>query len=258
MNCLLLFLSSPGVDTVSSSQTFASTYRTQAGNVFTSSSLLLLSRPTLLNEDACVWLRAVSVPMDRNVPPHTLNYLPPHPFFLSLSVCLSASVSQISPTHSAPAPSSPSPSPPVTPSATHQEVRLMSFWHFSATSFCRVFSEGGKCSPHAFSSGLLTMLYSLFLRRWRWQEKKKVLRAHNSRLIEHKGQLYACFMRGFAVFVFFLYCFKLNIFGFWTVGQTEKDSGRWHLEYIRAPFLIFRNQNQENKMNISCGPQWLL
>lgn len=182
MNCLLLFLSSPGVDTVSSSQTFASTYRTQAGNVFTSSSLLLLSRPTLLNEDACVWLRAVSVPMDRNVPPHTLNYLPPHPFFLSLSVCLSASVSQISPTHSAPAPSSPSPSPPVTPSATHQEVRLMSFWHFSATSFCRVFSEGGKCSPHAFSSGLLTMLYSLFLRRWRWQEKKKVLRAHNSRL----------------------------------------------------------------------------
>lgn len=185
----------------------------------------------------------------------THSELSPPPPLLSLSLCLSLCLC----VSDFPNPFSSSSQQPVALSPSNPFSNASGGETHVLLAFLRHFLlQGGKCSPHAFSSGLLTMLYSLFLRRWRWQEKKKVLRAHNSRLIEHKGQLYACFMRGFAVFVFFLYCFKLNIFGFWTVGQTEKDSGRWHLEYIRAPFLIFRNQNQENKMNISCGPQWLL
>lgn len=136
----LLFRSSPGVDTVSSSQAFASRYQAliPPANLYLNSPWHPLIR---MHVGASEQFQQTGMYHD---PP------PPKP----LSLC----VSQISPTHSAPAPSSPSPSPQVTPSATHQEVRLVfggSFTHFSVTSFCN-FSRGEKVTAHVFFK-LVTM-----------------------------------------------------------------------------------------------------
>lgn len=94
--------SSPGVDTTSSSQSFAS----RSLPHLPTSSYLRLDNPQL----ECVSVLPTAEPTDRNVSPTTHSLV---------------SLSQISPTRSAPAPSSLWPSRPVTPSAAQQEVRLV-------------------------------------------------------------------------------------------------------------------------------------
>lgn len=123
--------SSPGVDTTSSSQSFASRDLPRLPTC----SYLRLDKPQL----ECVSALSTAEPTDRNVSPTTHSLVP---------------LSQISPTRSAAAPSSLWPSRPVTPSAVQQEVRLLvrgsslSLTHLAqgrhGISFCTSFTPLGS------------------------------------------------------------------------------------------------------------------